>query len=291
MKIYSLGSLNIDYVYSVDHFVSAGETLSSSQMNTFAGGKGLNQSVALARAGANVLHGAVLGNGGELLESTLKNSGVNTERINKADAPCGHAIIQVDKNGQNCILLFAGTNHLIDREYIENFLFDAEKDDILVLQNEVNNLALIFEIANEKGMQIAFNPSPFDENILKLPLNFVKWFFVNEIEAAALFKAQDVDGITENFRKQFPESRLILTLGEKGSVYVDANERIEQPIFKVKAVDTTAAGDTFTGYFLATVSKGKPIKTALEMASKASSITVSRNGASQSIPFLNEVTL
>lgn len=289
MKIYNLGSLNIDYVYSVDHFVSAGETLSSSQMNTFAGGKGLNQSIALARAGAEVLHGAVLGSGGEFLIETLKDSGVITERIKKQNAPCGHAIIQVDKNGQNCILLFAGTNHLIDKEYIENFLFDAQKGDVLVLQNEVSNLNLIFEIANKKGMQIAFNPSPFDDDILNLPLSYVKWFFVNEIEAAALFGDNDIEKICQNFKEKFPDSNLILTLGEKGCLFVNSNQKIQQPIFKVKAVDTTAAGDTFTGYFLASITKGESVETALKIASKASSITVSRNGASQSIPFFSEI--
>ena len=119
MKIYNLGSLNIDYDYDVEHFDAGGETLASKGMSIFPGGKGLNQSVALARAGARVIHGAVIGNGGDFLIDVLSNSGADVNRIKKTDASCGHAIIQVDKNGQNCILLFAGTNHCIDEEYVE----------------------------------------------------------------------------------------------------------------------------------------------------------------------------
>ena len=160
MKIYNLGSLNIDYVYSVDHFVSAGETLSSDTMTVFPGGKGMNQSVALAKAGAKVIHGALVGNGGDFLLDTLSSSGVDMSRIKKVEHSSGHAIIQVDKNGQNCIMLFAGTNHLVNNEYIEEFLSDADPGDILLTQNETSGLDAAFEIANRKGMQIAFNPSP-----------------------------------------------------------------------------------------------------------------------------------
>lgn len=289
MKIYNLGSLNIDYVYEVDHFVIEGETLSSKNMNVFSGGKGLNQSIALSRGGAYVIHGAILGVNGDLLLNTLSNSKVDISRIKQTNNQCGHAIIQVDKNGQNCILLYAGTNHSIDRQYVEEFLFDAEKDDILLLQNEINCLDIIFEIAHKKQMQIAFNPSPFNNDIKKLPLSFVNWWFCNEIEGALLFNSTDITKIKETFIEQYPNSNLILTLGKKGSVFINNNTFIEQPIYKTKTVDTTAAGDTFTGYFLASLINGKNIKYALKIASKAASITVSRKGASTSIPTLDEI--
>lgn len=289
MKIYNLGSLNIDYVYSVEHFVSAGETLSSENMQIFPGGKGLNQSVALSRAGAKVIHGASIGDNGELLTDTLADSGVDISRIKKVNGSCGHAIIQVDKVGQNCILLFAGSNHAIDKEYVENFLIDAEKDDILLLQNEVNGLDIIFEVANKKQMQIAFNPSPYKSDIKKLPLSYVKWWFCNEIEGAALFGSGTPKEIASNFAKQFPNSNLILTLGKEGSVFVNSDTYLKQPIYEVKAVDTTAAGDTFTGYFIAEIVKGGGVQKALDIASKAASITVSRNGAASSIPCASEI--
>lgn len=289
MKIYNIGSLNIDYVYSVDNFVLAGETKSSANMEIFPGGKGLNQSIALAKAGAEVVHGAYIGNGGDFLLEKMKEAGVEISRIEKVDSSCGHAIIQVDKTGQNCILLYAGTNHALNREYIENFLKDAKRDDMLILQNETNALDIIFEIATKKEMQIVFNPSPLGDNIKQLPLEQVKWWFCNEIEGEALFGSDKPEEIIENFIKKYPESNLILTLGKRGSIFKNKDTELAQSIFETKAVDTTAAGDTFTGFFIGAVSSGKDIKYALELASKASAIGVSRKGAAESIPTLKEV--
>lgn len=289
MKIFSFGSMNIDYVYDVDHFVFGGETLSSTALNIFPGGKGLNQSVAAAKAGAEVYHGCIGGRDGDMLIDTLASSGVNTDLIKKSDTPSGHAIIQVDKNGQNCILLYSGSNALIDRSYIEEFLKDAEEGDILLMQNEISGLKDAFEVAKDKGLLIAFNPSPFNEKILDLPLNYIKWFFVNEIEGEALTGESEPEKIADKFSKKYPDSSLILTLGKNGSLYKDKNETFIQPIFKVKAVDTTAAGDTFTGYFLASVSSGKTPREAMKTAALASSITVSREGAAVSIPTKPEV--
>lgn len=281
--------MNIDRVYSTDHFVRAGETLSSKSMNTFSGGKGLNQSVALARAGAKVIHGGILGDDGDFLLEAMKQSGVDTSRIARESGSCGHAVIQVDKSGQNSILLFAGTNHSITEEYVRQFLADAVEGDILLIQNEINGLDFIFEIAHRKQMQIAFNPSPFDSSILNLPLEYVDWWFCNELEGEQLFGSDVPREICDNFLKMYPESNLILTLGKNGSIFVNAEHWIEQPIVPVQVVDTTAAGDTFTGYFLSSVIKGESIEQALQLATRASAITVSRPGAS-SIPFIGELT-
>lgn len=291
MRIYNLGSLNIDYVYDVDHFVSAGETLSSDKMQIFPGGKGLNQSVALARAGAEVIHGAVIGEDGGFLTEILSSAGVDTSRIETIPRRCGHAVIQVDKSGQNCILLYPGTNRCIDRRYIENFLSDAERDDILVVQNEISGLDIAFETAHRKNMRIAFNPSPFHSDIKKLPLSLVSWLFCNETEGEALFGSRDIREITERFITQIPDGDLILTLGKDGSVFKNREKFIAQPIFETKTVDTTAAGDTFLGYFLASVTKGESVERSMEIASKAASVAVSVKGAASSIPFLRDVTV
>ena len=291
MRIYNLGSLNIDYVYDVDHFVSAGETLSSDKMQIFPGGKGLNQSVALARAGAEVIHGAVIGEDGGFLTDILSSAGVDTSRIETIPRRCGHAVIQVDKSGQNCILLYPGTNRCIDRRYIENFLFEAERDEILVVQNEISGLDIAFETAHRKNMRIAFNPSPFHSDIKKLPLSLVSWLFCNETEGEALFGSRDIREITERFITQIPDGDLILTLGKDGSVFKNREKFIAQPIFETKTVDTTAAGDTFLGYFLASVTKGESVERSMAVASKAASVAVSVKGAASSIPFLRDVTV
>lgn len=289
MKIYNLGSLNIDYVYRVEHFLQPGETCSAIDRNIFPGGKGLNQSVAAARAGAEVIHGAVVSREGDFLIQVLSESGVDVRRMQMVDQPAGHAIIQVDQTGQNCILLFPGTNHCLSRVYVEEFLSDADAGDILLLQNEVNCLDVAFEIAGQKGMQIALNPSPIGENLQKLPLKEVKWWFCNEIEAQELFGSGNPAEIKNVFLSQHPNANLILTLGEQGSMFISRDGVCQQPIYQVRAVDTTAAGDTYTGYFLSAVVAGKSIPEALQIAAKASAVAVSRPGAAVSIPYAAEL--
>lgn len=290
MKIYNLGSLNIDYVYQVSHFVQAGETLASSTLEVFPGGKGLNQSVALARAGAEVIHGGCIGHDGVFLEKLLTENGVQS-RIGIKDHPTGHAIIQVDGAGHNCILLFGGANQRVDRAYAERMLYDAQQGDLLLLQNEISNLLDIFAIAAEKGMDIAFNPSPFDEKLLQLPLSQVKWWFCNEIEGEALFGSADPEAIVSGFLERYPHSNLVLTLGEKGSLFANASGVIRQSAVQTQVVDTTAAGDTFTGFFLQAVTSGASADNALLRASAAAAVTISRKGASSSIPAESELKI
>lgn len=288
MKIYNLGSLNIDNVYRVPHFVRAGETLSSANMEVFPGGKGLNQSIALARAGATVIHGGMIGTDGAFLEDLLIKNGAKS-RIETQNSPTGHAIIQVDDEGHNCILLFGGANQMVDEDYVRRFLSDAAPGDLLLLQNEVSNLPAIFAVAAEKGLDIAFNPSPFSEKLLELPLDQVKWWFCNEIEGEALFGSNKPDTIADHFRSKYPNSNLVLTLGSRGSLFANAQGVVCQNAIRTDVVDTTAAGDTFTGYFLQAVTTGNSPEKALLTAAKAAAIAVSRKGASVSIPTMAEL--
>lgn len=289
MKIYNLGSLNIDYVYSVPHFVQPGETLSSAKLEIFPGGKGMNQSVALAKAGARVIHGGRIGDNGGFLKEILGQAGADTSFVAVDASSTGHAMIQVDENGQNCILLFSGANHSFTEEFVREILADAQAGDIILLQNEINLLDVIFAVAAEKQLQIAFNPSPFTEELLKLPLHQVKWWLCNEIEGGQLTGKSDPEEILISMQEKFPGSSIVLTLGKDGCMFTDGKQVLRQPIFPVKAVDTTAAGDTFTGFFLASVAEGKAVADALRIASRASSIAVSRMGASSSVPTLAEV--
>ena len=289
MKIYNLGSLNIDYVYSVPHFVQPGETLSSAKLEIFPGGKGMNQSVALAKAGARVIHGGRIGDNGGFLKEILGQAGADTSFVAVDASSTGHAMIQVDENGQNCILLFSGANHSFTEEFVREILADAQAGDIILLQNEINLLDVIFAVAAEKQLQIAFNPSPFTEELLKLPLHQVKWWLCNEIEGGQLTGKSEPEEILTSMQKKFPGSSIVLTLGKDGCMFTDGKQVLRQPIFPVKAVDTTAAGDTFTGFFLASVAEGKSVADALRIASRASSIAVSRMGASSSVPTLAEV--
>lgn len=289
MKALTIGSMNIDHVYSVNHIVQPGETLTTSDMNIFLGGKGINQSMALAKAGATVYHSGMIGEDGEMFLDACKEYGVNSDYIKKIDEKTGHTIIQVDENAQNCILLYGGANQCLTKEFVDDVLSHFEKGDILLLQNEVNMLPYIIDKAYEKGMKIALNPSPYDEKLSACDLKKISVFLLNEIEGGQVTGLSDPEEILDKLLELYPDAQIVLTLGKDGAVYADKNNRYSQPIFKVKAVDTTAAGDTFTGYFLAGLMSGMEIPDILKMSAKASSIAVTRPGAVGSIPYRDEV--
>ena len=294
MKILSFGSLNIDYVYSVPHFVKKGETLSAKELNVYTGGKGLNQSIALARAGVETYQAGAIGTDGMFLLEQLKEAGVKTDLVKILDdVRTGNAIIQNDDEGDNCIVLFGGANQAITKEQVDEVFKDFTNEDYLLIQNEINELSYIVEKAKEEGMKIILNPSPMNEKIMKLPLDQIDYFILNEIEAMQILemdKPEEIDGkyIASLLHERFKDATIVLTLGSEGSVCISDDEYVEQSIYKVKAIDTTAAGDTYTGYFIAGIN-GKTIKESMDIASKASAIAVTRQGAAPSIPVLEEV--
>lgn len=289
MRVLNIGSLNLDYVYNLDHIVQPGETEASYELNVHLGGKGMNQSVALAKAGVDVYHGGMIGEDGQPFLDACKEFGVHAEYIRQIDTKSGHAIIQIDKNAQNSILLYGGANQQLTSEYIDTVLADFGAEDILLLQNEVNMLSYIVNRAYEKGMTIALNPSPFNEKLHAVDMGKISIFLLNEVEGFQITGLKNPDDIIAKLLEMYPQSKIVLTLGQDGAVYADQEQKHFQPVFKVNAVDTTAAGDTFTGYFLAGLCEGLPIPEVLKMSAKASSIAVSRAGAVPSIPFREEV--
>lgn len=289
MKVLNFGSLNLDFVYSVDHMVLPGETLSSAELNTFCGGKGLNQSIALAKAGVDVHHAGLIGDDGGILAYTLREAGVNVDLVKVVSGKTGHAIIQVDQSGQNCILLYGGANQKMTKEYIDEVLSGFEKGDILLLQNEINLLDYIIDTAAEKGMMIILNPSPYNEKLDACDFSKISLFLLNEVEGGQVTGESKPDAILDKLMEMYPDAKIMLTLGSSGSVYRDKNQQCRQEIFKVKAVDTTAAGDTFTGYFISSIIDELPVAEGLRLAAKASAITVTREGAAPSIPTRDEV--
>lgn len=289
MKILNLGSLNIDHVYEVPYFLHPGETLSSTKYSSFPGGKGLNQSIAMAKAGSRVYHAGKIGPDSEMLIRVLQESGVNTTLLDTTGQVTGHAIIQVNAQGENCILLYGGSNHEISKEYIDRVFSMLQEDYILVLQNEISNLQYILEKAREKKLPVALNPSPIDDNLKNMDLSGITWLIMNEIEGAELSGSSNPAEMTKNLIKQYPDMKIILTLGDQGAIYEDRSCRYEQPVFPAKVKDTTAAGDTFTGYFISMVASGRNVKEAMEIAARAAAITVSREGAGCSIPSREEV--
>lgn len=295
MKVLSFGSLNIDYVYTVPHFVKKGETLSAKELNVYTGGKGLNQSIALSRAGVNTYMAGAIGTDGVFLLDNLKEAGVNTDHVKiLKEVRTGNAIIQNDADGDNCIILYGGANQSITKEQINEVFADFSKEDYVLLQNEINNLPYIVEKAKQVGMKIILNPSPMNEKIMELPLDQIDYFLLNEVEAMQILQMEEpeeIDGkyIGSLLHEKFPDAIIVLTLGGDGSICIFGDEYVEQSIYKVDTVDTTAAGDTYTGYFIAGILNGKTIKESMDTASKASAIAVSRQGAAPSIPSIEEV--
>lgn len=293
MRVLSFGSLNIDYVYDVPHFITRGETMAALSLNTYSGGKGLNQSVALSKAGLEVFHAGAVGEEGLFLISELESARVNTKYIARLkDTRTGHTIIQRNSDGDNCIILYGGANRQITKAQINSTLAGFSKGDALVIQNEINDIEYMASRAHELGMIVAFNPSPMEENIIPV-FKHSDYILLNEVEAGQ-FLRQDIaslspEDIAAKLLGQLPDSKIILTLGTNGSVYADKNITFRQEAVKVNAVDTTAAGDTFTGFFLSGIFNGQTPEWSMKFASNASAIAVTRPGAAPSVPAREEV--
>ncbi len=290
MRTLVFSSMNLDKTYHLESFVKPGETVSASSFETFCGGKGFNIATALCRAGLDVSFAGAVGSDGFVLKDTLSKEGVDVSLIRESELCTGHAVIQVDGKGQNCIIIVPGANGDVDKSYIDSVLEHFREGDLIVLQNEISNIGYIIERAHKKGLVIAFNPSPYNERIGTCDLSVVDYLFVNEVEGEAITGKADVASMVEILKKRFAGKTVVLTLGEKGSVCIDGLGKLyECGIHKTKAIDTTAAGDTYMGYFLAGVLEDKSIGEAMKAASVASGIAVSRKGASASVPTSDEV--
>jgi ribokinase len=296
MKVLVYGSLNIDMIFSVDHVVRPGETISSKSLTRSAGGKGANQAAALAKAGLSVYAAGKTGADGRFLPELLQSYGVNTENIVEYAGATGQAIIQLDKNRQNSIVVYSGGNGAITMEEITRTLAGFGQGDIILLQNEIVLLREIITGAKQRGLAVYFNPSPYDRTIEDLPLDMVDMFFVNEIEGAALAAPGEAESrpdtlpaILDRLVSRFPHAEIILTAGEKGAWYGRGEIREKADVVEVEVADTVGAGDTFTGYFIAARARRFSVSQALAVACKAAAITVSRAGAMEAIPFAGEV--
>lgn len=289
MKILNFGSCNIDYVYTLDHIVGVGETETSTGFEIFPGGKGLNQSVAISKAGAKIYHAGCIGADGGLLTDVFEKNNIDISYLRRVDVKNGHAIIQLNKNGENSIFCYPGSNEMITEDFINEVLENFEPGDIVLLQNEINNVNYIVREAHRRGMCVILNPSPINEKIFEIDFNHLSYVIMNEVEAEAITGCGNYDESLRCIREHYPKLKIILTLGSKGSIYADKDNEIYQPAFETEAVDTTAAGDTFTGYFVAELLKEESCSRILKIASAAAAIAVSRKGASPSIPERNEV--
>ncbi len=292
MRFINYGSVNIDLIFTVDHIVKGGETLQSTSLTRSAGGKGANQSAALAKAGATVFHAGKVGQDGDFLLQLLTGYGVDVSHIRTYDGATGQALIQLDATKQNAIILYSGGNGAITKDEIDQTLEHFSFGDVLVLQNEIVHTDYLIKQAKRRGMKVCMNVAPFDPSALSLPLDHIDLLVVNEIEGAGLAGMQetsDYKAILERLVTRYPASEILLTIGKQGCWYAFKDLRIHHDIYDTPVVDTTAAGDTFIGYYLASIARGCSIRQALQYASKAAGLAVSRPGAMASIPLAEEV--
>ncbi len=290
MKILVFGSLNIDKVYGVAEFPRPGETILAQSYDSFCGGKGLNQAIAAARAGGDIRFAGMIGEDGAMLAEVLRREGIDIRRLRQVEGASGHAVIQVAKTGQNCIMVYGAANARVDEAFADEALAEFSAGDVVLLQNEISAIGHIIRRAHEKGMTVFFNPSPIDERIAEYPLHLVDYFILNEVEGAHLSGKQEPGEILPALRARFPGSSFVLTLGPAGARYLGGDGITAScGVLDVPVVDTTAAGDTFCGYFLWATCAGCPPQAALDMAMVASNIAVSRAGAEPSIPRSDEV--
>tara|TARA_B100001287_G_scaffold276297_1_gene286627 strand:+ start:1699 stop:2562 length:864 start_codon:yes stop_codon:yes gene_type:complete len=287
MKILNFGSINKDFFYSVNDFVKPGETISSIKYNVKIGGKGLNQSVGISKAGQKIYHAGIINKDDTFILDRLKKWNINCENIVLGVNPTGHAIIQVDKNGENSIIIHGGANHDFDIKFIKSVLSKFDSGDILVLQNEINNIKEIIDRAHHKKMKIVFNPAPFNNEILSYDLNKISTLILNQTEGEALSKEKKPVNILRVLNSKFNNTEIILTLGEKGSLYSFKDELLKIKAHKVDTVDTTGAGDTFIGYYVAGIASKMNKKDNLKRASKAAAIATTKLGGAGSIPRIN----
>ena len=292
MNILNFGSVNFDRVYRVPHFVRPGETIAATSFATFSGGKGFNQSTAIARAGGRVAHAGCIGADGIVLRDELARDGVDVGHLRVVDAPTGHGLIQVDDSGQNCIVICGGANRMVSKADVAAAMAGFGPGDALLVQNEVSCIPEMIATAAGKGMEVVFNPAPMGPEVAGYPLDKVTLFIVNEVEAASLsgMSADEPGALLDALSARFPRADFVMTLGARGAAarFAGAPDAFVAA-HRVAAVDTTAAGDTFIGFFLAARQRGEGVEAALAVANAAAAICVSRPGAAPSIPLLGEV--
>ncbi len=293
MALYNFGSTNIDIIFKVDHIVRPGETIPSSSLTRSVGGKGANQSAGASYAGeAQVYHVGRIGEDGRFIIPLLEEKGVDVSFLQESSTPTGQALIQVSREGQNSIVLYGGGNQTFTAEDVDRVLSHTKKGDWILLQNEINLNHYIIEQSRKRELKICFNPAPYNDDVKQLPLHLLDILVLNETEAEGLSTVSDPVASLKSLSDMYPDTEILITLGKDGVLHAKGNGEITScGVWDVPVVDTTAAGDTFIGCYVANRSRDVSVAESLVRASKASNITVMREGALPSIPRPTEFSL
>lgn len=290
MAIINIGSINVDHSYQLKRFLQPGETASCEHYLRGLGGKGMNQSIALQRAGAEVVHLGAIGRDDSWVRAAITAAGISLQDVFETGADTGHAIIQIDAKGENCILLYQGANHALAEADVAGVLQRYPDHGWVLTQNETNVVAQTIHLAAAAGRKVAFNPAPCDPALAQLPLERLALLLVNEVEVCQLSGESDLAAAYAALRQRCPDTLVVVTLGAEGLWAAQGAEQWQVPSYPTQVVDTTGAGDTITGYLLAGLDEGMAVEPALHLAAKAAAITVSRRGAAASIPQRSELS-
>ncbi len=286
MAVWNLGSINIDNAYRVPHLPSAGETIRAKSHQKGLGGKGANISVAIARGAASVTHIGAVGADGAWAVERLMEYGVDTRHITKlANEATGHANIAVADDGENQIIIYPGTNRMITDDMIGGALAVASPGDILVMQNETNGQLRAAKIAKKMGLNVVYAAAPFEAEAVTSVLPYTDLLVLNAVEANQL------KAVLGRSLKDLDVHNIVVTQGGDGSCWIDALAKLEThiPAISVASVDTTGAGDTFTGFLVAGLDRGLPMMQSLNLATQAAALMVTRFGTADVIPDLKEI--
>lgn len=281
--IWNLGSINIDNFYEVPHLPAPGETLAAVSYGFGLGGKGANMSVAAARGAARISHIGAIGPEGHWTLDRLMEYGVDTPHISQIEVPTGHANIVVDSSGENNIVLFQGANVKLTEAMIGRALSAASTGDFLLMQNETNGQVYAAETARSLGLRVAYAAAPFEADAIGQLMEWIELLILNEIEAAQL------EAATGKSVGALGVPDVVVTLGAQGCKWVSNAGEKRFDAYPAEAVDTTGAGDTFTGYLVAGLDRGLDMETAIDLALKAGALMVTRRGTADVIPDLKEI--
>ncbi|MEM7060240.1 MAG: PfkB family carbohydrate kinase [Pseudomonadota bacterium] len=283
MTILCIGSVNIDNTHRVTTHPGPGETVLDKGHLRGLGGKGANMSLAAAAAGARVAHAGAVGSDGDWCRNQIADRDIDVSDLSTVDAATGHAIIMVDDAAENVIVVHSGANMALSQDLIDQAISRRSPGDWLLLQNETNLVPEAAAAGQAAGLKVAYAAAPFDAEAVARVLPHTDLLAVNQIEAEQLSAhlGQSLDALNV--------PAILITLGSEGARYRADGEEIQTPAFQVDAVDTTGAGDTFLGFFLAGIDLQQTPDKALRRAAAAAALQVTRPGAGDAIPSLEEL--
>lgn len=284
MAIYNLGSINVDYFYTLPHLVRPSETIAAIDFKQGLGGKGANQSVAIAKAGGKVKHIGAMNLADKRYFDQLQDLQVDVSHLTMSMTATGHGIVMVDEqSAENQIVVYPGANFALTENMVDAGLEEATTSDWALCQNETSQTAYFMQQAKAKGMKLCYSAAPFDAEKTLVMLPLINMLVVNEIEA------NDLERELNRPIDECGVDHVLVTLGSRGVRYIGSEGEFTLPSPSVEAVDTTGAGDTFLGLFLARYDLTGDLKASLHFAVTGAAIQVTRQGTADAIPSLEEI--